>query len=320
MRRSKFRRALSIACALFVGAVLLSACSPNAPAPSPVPAETTSGLLADVLNAGVLVIAVDPAAPPHSERLNDQARSAETRCDATQYSANQFAGFDIEVAKEIARRLGVEPCFVTPAWSQIIAGGWGGLWDVTIQSMVITPERMEKLYFTQPYISGEMFAFVHQDNQAVRQPADLSGKKIGVCAGCANEQYLLGALKIPGERIEYQIKEPQIVGYDTDTSALADLAAGDGLRLDAVISDPDTGAVAIAQGLPVRRLDAVLYRDFSAAAVDRAAAGDPLPLVDRLSQVIQQMHQDGTLARLSRQFYNGDFTAAAAQFDLSALH
>jgi polar amino acid transport system substrate-binding protein len=298
---------------------LLIACSPTFGFnvnPSPTP----SGELEVILNTGVLVIATDPAAPPHSEFIKDQSRSVNTRCNMTQYTANQFAGFDVEVAKEIARRLGVEPCFVTPTWSQIITGNWGDLWNVTVQSMVITPERMKNLYFTQPYIYGEMFLFVHKDNQTINQPADLSGKKIGVCAGCADEYYLRGTLQIPGEKIETLIKDPIIFGYDTDTSALTDLAFGDGKRLDAVITDPDTGNVAIQEGLPIKQLSGVLYRDFSAVAVDKMSSSDPVALVGQLTKIIQQMHQDQTLLKLSKQYYGGDFTTLASQFDVKALN
>ncbi len=298
--------------------LISSACSPAIGLLAS-PSQSPSGQLGTLLEAGILVIATDPAAPPQSQLTKEQPRSANTRCNPTQYTANQLAGFDVEVGKELARRLGVEPCFVTPTWSQIITGSWGGLWDVTVESMVITPERMQKLYFTQPYVYGEAVIFVHQDNQTIRQPADLSGKEIGVCAGCAYESYLRGTLVIPGETIDNPIKNPVIFGYDTDTSALADLAVGDGKRLDAVITDPDTGGAAINSGMPIKQLGGALYHDFDAVAVDKMSSSDPLPLVRKLTEIIQQMHQDQTLLNLSWQYYGGDFTSLAAQYDINAL-
>ena len=304
----------SILLIIFISA----ACTPAGGSPVD-PSPTSSGELGAILKAGILVIATDPAAAPQSQLLKDQPRATNTRCNLTQYTANQLAGFDVEVAKEISRRLGVEPCFVTPTWSQIITGSWGDLWNVTVESMVITPERMQKLYFTQPYIYGEMVLFVHQDNQTIKQPADLTGKKIGVCAGCANESYLRGTLQIPGEKINYQIKGPVIFGYDTDTSALTDLALGDGKRLDAVMTDPDTGNAAIRAGLPIKQLSNVLYHDFDAITVDKMSSSDPVPLLRTLMDIIKQMHQDHTLLNFSQQFYGGDFTTLAAQYDVSAL-
>ena len=298
--------------------LISSACIPAAGSPAS-SAQSPSGKLGAVIKAGVLVIATDPAAPPQSQLNKDQPRSPGTHCNLTQYTANQLTGFDIEVGKELARRLGVEPCFVTPNWSQIITGSWGNLWDVTVESMVITPERMENLYFTQPYIYGEAVIFVHKNNDVIKQTADLSGKMIGVCAGCAYESYLRRTLVIPGETIDDPIQNPVIYGYDTDTSALADLAVGDGVRLDAVITDPDTGSAAIQSGMPIKQIGGALYHDFDAVAVDKMGNDDPLPLLLKLTGIIQQMHQDHTLLNLSQQFYGGDFTSLAAQYDVSAL-
>jgi polar amino acid transport system substrate-binding protein len=307
---------------LFLGFFLLlfslSACA-SRPTSTSLPEPTPSGELASVLKNGILVIATDSAYPPQSQLNIETARAASTRCDQTQYTANQLSGFDIDVAVELASRLGVEPCFVTPTWSQVVAGNWGDRWDVNVGSMVITDERMHNLYFTQPYISGAAVLFVHKNNQTYKTPADLSGKRIGTCTGCAYEDYLRGVLNIPGEKIDYEIKNAQVVGYDTDTSALADLAEGDGVRLDAVLTDPDTGASAIRSGLPIQQLGEALYHDYSAVAVDKRSVGDPLPLVERLSALIQEMHQDGTLLKLSQKYYGGDFTTPAAQFDLQAL-
>lgn len=298
--------------------LILSACAPAFGSPA-TPSPAPTGELASILNSGILVISTDPAAPPQSQLIDNQPRVANTLCSPTQYTANQFAGFDVEVAKEVARRLGVEPCFTTPNWSQIVAGNWGDLWNINVESMVITPERMQKLYFTQPYIYGEAVLFVHQDSQAFQQAADLSGKKIGVCAGCAYESYLRQTLVIPGEVIQFQIKNPQILGYNTDTSALSDLAVGDGVRLDAVITDPDTGRAAITAGMPIKQLGSALYHDFDAISVDKMSSTDPVPLVLKLTEIIQQMHQDQTLLKLSQQFYGGDFTSLAAQYDVKAL-
>lgn len=281
--------------------------------------EKPAGELASILQNGILIIASDPDYPPQSHLDSSKPRLSSTQCDMTQYTANQWSGYDVDVAIEIARRLGVEPCFVTPAWSQIIAGDWNDRWDIDVGSMVITEDRMKSLYFTQPYISGEAVIFVHRDNHTYHHLADLSGKRIGVCSGCAYEAYLHGMLSIPGTKIQYAIQNATAVGYDTDMSALADLAQGDGTRLDAVMTDPDTGKTAIQNGLPIKQLDDVVYHDYSAVAIDKKSSRDPLPLLRRLTQIIQAMHADGTLLKFSQKYYGGDFTSPAAKFDINAL-
>jgi polar amino acid transport system substrate-binding protein len=301
--------------ALVAASTWLAACR-GGPVP---PTATTPDKLAEVIARGRLIVAAETAYPPQSEFKPGASRAANTRCAPSEYTANQFEGFDIDVALEIARRLGVEACFVTPAWTQLISGSWGDRWDISIGSMVITPERMEVLYFTQPYATGAAVFFVHADNHTFTQPSDLSGRRIGVCAGCAYEFYLQGSLRIPGQKIEYLVENGVAVGYDTDTSALQDLAAGDGVRLDAVLTDPDTGSSAIQDGLPIKQLGDPVYYDFVAAAIDKKSSKDPASFVRQVTTIIQELHQDGTLLQLAQHYYGQDVTTAASRFDVQAL-
>lgn len=297
---------------------LVAACGPT-PAPVTVTARP-SGSLAAILQRGTLVVASERAYAPQSALKVGVARAQDTRCTSNQGTENQFEGFDVDVAREIARRLGVELCIVTPRWTQVVSGNWDDLWDVSIGSMVITPERMQVLYFSQPYTSGAAALFIHEDNQDFSEPGSLSGKRIGTCTACAYEGYLLQTLVVPGQDIDFAIKDAEIVGYDTDTSALQDLAVGDGVRLDAVLTDPDTGRSAIEEGLPLKQMGEPLYYDFVAAAVDKNSQLNPVPLAKELTEIVQEMHADGTLARLSRQYYGSeDWAQKAAAFDIAAL-
>jgi len=158
------------------------------------PRQTTSSpgtpddKLAEILTRGKLVIATDAAYPPNSELIPGASRPAGTKCNRNEYTADEFTGYNIAVAVEIARGLGVEPCFVTPTRTEIISGGWADRWDIHIGSLAITPERMKVMYFTQPYYAGPVSLFVNKNNMVYSNPGDLSGKKIGVCAGCILER------------------------------------------------------------------------------------------------------------------------------------
>src|SRR5512143_3456339 len=215
----------------------------SAPAPTAVPTAVPTAAptavpdyLASILKRGTLIVSTDPAYPPQSELVENVVRPTDTKCAATEHTANEFKGFDIAVAVEIAKRLGVEACFVTPDWTLITAGSWAGRWDISVGSMTITPERAKVLYFGQPYYTTPAALFVFKDNTTYTKPSDLDGKKIGVCGGCTYESYLNGNLDIPGETINYVIKDAVVKSYDTDTTALEDLALGDGVRLDAVLT------------------------------------------------------------------------------------
>lgn len=300
---------------LFTASSLLAACVGGVTS-TPIPPIDKLG---EIVDRGRLIVSTETAYPPQSELKPEATRTANTKCTSAEYTANQLRGFDIDVAVEVAKRLGVEPCFVTPTWTQVTSGNWGDRWDISVGSMVITPERMEVLYFTQPYASGAAVLFVHKDNRTFTQPSDLSGRKIGVCAGCAYEFYLERSLVVPGQKIDFVIKDAAIVGYDTDTSALEDLAVGDGTRLDAVLTDPDTGQNAIETGMPIKQLGDPVYYDYVAAAIDKKSSRDPVSFVRKVTEIIQQMHNDGTLLKLSQQYYGGDFTTTASRFNIDAL-
>jgi polar amino acid transport system substrate-binding protein len=266
-----------------------------------------------------LVVSTDPAYPPQSELVENATRPAGTKCTADQHTANEFKGFDIDAAVEIAKRLGVEACFVTPDWTLITGGSWSDRWDISVGSMTITPERMKVLYFSQPYYTTPAAIFVHKNNTTFAKPDDLAGKKVGACSGCTYESYLDGSLVIPGEKIDFLIKDPQFKGYDTDTSALQDLALGDGVRLDAVLTAEPTGQAFIAGGKPIKELGGPIFFEYLAAAIDKKHSSDATSFVKKVSEVIQQMHSDGTLLKLSQQYYQADLTTAAAKFDVNAL-
>ena len=72
-----------------------------------------------VMKTKTLTMSSDPEYPPQSF-LNDK---------------NEMDGFDVDVGKEIAKRMGVELKIVTPAWEVITAGGWAGRWDMSVGSM-----------------------------------------------------------------------------------------------------------------------------------------------------------------------------------------
>ena len=292
--------------------IILASCAQATPPPA-------ANLLEEVKNRGVLIVSSDPAYPPQSQLVENATRPADTKCSGDQVTGEELSGFDIDVSKEIAKRLGVEVCFVTPAWDLITAGSWADRWDISVGSMTVTPERMVNLYFSQPYYTTPAAFFVHADNTTFTQPSDLSGKKVGSCSGCTYDFFLAGTLQIPGETMNYVVQDVQFTGYDTDTSALQDLALGDGVRLDGVLTAQPTGAGVISDGLPLKQLGEPVYFEDLSAALDKKSSKDSIPLAQEVSKILQEMHADGTLLKLSEQFYGLDLTTAAGAFDLAQL-
>ena len=282
---------------------------------TPAPA-TPDDKLAGIMARGKLVIASQTAYPPWSDYRAGGNRTLQTRCAPGELTAGELTGFDVDVAVELARRLGVEPCFVTPPRTQVFSGSWADAWDIGLGSITITSDRMKVLYFTQPYKTTPSRFFVLRSSTAITRPEDLSGKRIGVCAGCIQEQYLQGVLKIPGQNIDYVVKNATIVAYNSDTLAFPDVAAG---KLDAALVNEGIGLAAIRNGTPVIPLEKPAYYAPVAAVIDKKSARDPVPFVRKVNAIIEDMHRDGTLTRLIKPYYPNDLTTEAARFNTSAL-
>lgn len=247
-------------------------------------------LLAQICSRGSIAVSTDPAYPPQSS-LND--------------ATGEYEGFDIDVATEIAKRLGVDIAWETPTWDVLTAGNWNDRWDMSVGSMTPTTERQQVLWFSEPYYFTPAVVVVPSDSMVTDVATQLDGKKIGVCSGCTYESYLDKSLAIQGFTFDFVIDDAQISGYDTDTTALQDLDLG---RLDAVITSVTTAQGWIDAGHPAKIVgDPVFYEPLS-VAFDKGATADPTSLLDTVNGILQEMHADGTLTALSEKWYGLDLT------------
>ena len=245
-----------------------------------------------IMSKKTMVLSSDAAYPPQSF-MNDK---------------NEMDGFDVDVAKEIAKRLGAELEIVTPAWEIITAGKWGGRWDVSVGSMTPTKQRAEVLDFPAVYYYTPASFAVHKDSKAASL-ADVNGKKIGVCGGCTYEAWLDGKLVIDAEGappFEYSVKAGEMRTYETDTNAFDDLRIGDGKRLDAVLSAQPTIMEAIKSGYPFKIVGDPVFYEPLAVAIDK---GDP-EFGAKITEIVAAMRDDGTLKKLSEKWYGVDYSTA----------
>ena len=249
-------------------------------------------VLEEIMAAKTIVVSTDANYAPQSF-LNEKG---------------ELEGFDISVAKEVAKRLGVSVKFVTPDWDLITAGKWGKRWDLSIGSMTPTRERKKALLFTLPYYSSPAQFAVHKDNSTIKSLADLAGKKIGVASETTNERYLQKDLEIEDVTIVFQDWEAgDLVTYPTDANHIEDLTLGDGARLDAIFTSRQTLAEAIRSGCkngcPIKMLGEPPYYEPLSFALDKSRDNSQT-LVDRLNEIIRAMNADGTLVALSEKFYH----------------
>jgi polar amino acid transport system substrate-binding protein len=252
-----------------------------------IPSAQAGQTLDRVMSKKLMVAVTDQGYPPFSF-LNDN---------------NEIDGFDIDVAREVAKRLGVKLRVESPGWQMIVAGKWQGRWDVCICSMTPTTERAQVLDFPVRYYSAPASLLVSADNTTIHGPADITGRKIGVESGTVYERYLQKALVVTGGKpIDYPFGEITLAPYDTEEAAFQDLALGGGKRLDAVIANSIDVKARVAKDKRLKIVGPSLFEDDIFVANDK---GDP-EWNAKITSLIAELKADGTLSAISKKWVGDD--------------
>jgi polar amino acid transport system substrate-binding protein len=271
--------------------------------------------LAQIQARGTLVEYFEDDYPPQSISVKGATRPAGTKCADNQLTAPEVTGYDNEVPKLVARKLGVEPCFVAPTWTEVTAGNWGDRWDIAYGSGSINADRMQRLYMTQPYYAVPNMYFVAKDSP-YRKPADLNGKEIGACADCSHELYLNNELEIPTVDVKLDVEHPKVVTFETEEPGLAAAAKG---KIDAFLAADPVGRARIKEGEPLREIPDVAFTYYPSGFVDKSSGLETKAFVQRVNAIIQGFQADGTLKRLSMKWFGKDYASEAANYDIEAI-
>jgi polar amino acid transport system substrate-binding protein len=218
---------------------------------------------------------------------------------------NELAGFDVDVARAVAAKLGVTLSLATPGWETIVSGRWQGRWDICICSMSPTAERERVLNFPVWYYSSPAVLTVHKDEQHIKSIADISGKRVGVGTGSSYENYLNKALSIPGAPpIAYPFHDVIVIPGDESVN-FRNLALGPGVRLDAIVSDLATAQATINAMHTLKIVGPVLYAEPNVVATEK---GDP-EWDGAVIRTFDALKADGTLAKISIKWFGQDITS-----------
>ncbi len=242
-----------------------------AAAPSTAASEG-EGLLAELREAGVVRVANTQANPPFS--FLDES--------------NEVVGYDVDVANEVASRLGIgEVEFIRGTFQTFISGLETDKWDVVIAGLTPTDERRQQVDFTCPYQVNALSIFVNDTNTTISGERDLEGQRIAVSAGSTQEQQ---AKEIPGATVQT---------YEAATLALTDVSVG---RADAYLGSRYVGSyLAEENGLAVQPLEDSLDSETNAIAVPKGEEA----LMTAINQALVGMLEDGTLSEMSREWFGG---------------
>ena len=244
-----------------------------------------------VMSKGTMVVATNANWPPQSF-LNDSGK---------------LEGYDIDVSREIAKRLGVEVAYETPDWAIMTGGHWKGRFDIGVASVTPTKARSKVIDFVSIYYYSPYVYVVHKDAD-IHTVEDLNGKVIGVETGTTSEDFINRRLEIdaPGlPPVEYKVEPGEVKTYASSLLPFDDLRLGAGVRLDAIIAPVQTAENAIKNGYPVRILEGEFA--FKEPLVVIADKGDP-EWAAKVAGVLDGMKSDGTLSTLTEKWYGKDYS------------
>jgi polar amino acid transport system substrate-binding protein len=257
-------------------------------------APIAGGLLDKVLKAGVLTVSTDPNYAPQSFLKPD----------------GTFEGFDIDVATEIAKRLGVTVKFVTPGWDTITAGKWAGRWDVSVGSMTITVPRQKVLDFSSPYYftPAQMAATA---KSGITTLDGLAGKMVCVGTATTYMDWLQGKLQsVSLGPVATPPAGVTVKALDTDQLCAQAIKAGQNVG-DGFLSASTVIDQSISIGTPIVKVGSPVYTEQLAASMDRSGPNDA-DFVTAVSAIIDAMHADGTLTAMSMKWFKADLTIKPA--------
>lgn len=282
---------------LVIAALALSACG----------SAKSGDLLSAVKKRGYVVASTDPNYMPQSGLKTDGKRPADTKCPADLLTYDEMEGFDVDVAHEVAKRLGVEICYATPDWGLITAGSWADKWDMSVGSMTVKPPRPDHLWFTTPYYAPTAVVAVPSDS-TFTSIGDLAGQSVCVAESTTYLDWLNNALDLNPADIYAKAPEGvKIVELSTDQECPQALEAGR-TEFVAYVTSITVVNANIAAGMKVKQLGDPVFKEPNAIAIDKASSYDTASFLKAVDEAVIAMHKDGTLSALSIKWYGADQT------------
>ena len=282
MKRRTFISLMSVMAA--AGVLTLAGCSSNSDSSAAASGAASSAAstgaadqLAAIQTNGKLVVALEGAWQPWS--YHDES--------------DTLVGYDVEVSRAIAEKLGVEPEYVESDWDSLFAGLDAGRFDIVCNGVEVTDERAKTYDFTTPYGYIHTALAVRKDNEDIKSFEDLKGK---TTANSLASTYMELA----------ESYGATVQGIDTLEETIQLLTAG---RIDATLNadvsfydylnvHPDADFKLVAQ-----------TEDASHVAIPVRKGDDSTSLLEAINTAIEELRADGTLKALGEKYFGQDISS-----------
>lgn len=205
----------------------------------------------------------------------------------------KLIGYDVEMAKVAFEKMGLKPKFQVIDWSmketELNTGHIDAIWN----GYTMTPERAKHAAFTKPYHEDNQ-VLLTKANSGINTPQDMHGKQLGVQSGSVGFDDFNQNPKVLKQ---YLGTKP--VQYDTFDKAINDVKVG---RINAVLIDGDYAKYYLAHNHsnePMKLVKTNFPPDYDAVGLRK----QDKTLREKLNKAIENLHRDGTEARLSKKYF-----------------
>ena len=232
--------------------------------------------LQKVKDAGKLVLGLDDTFAPMGFRDEN----------------GEVVGFDIDLAKEVANRLGVALEIKPIEWSSSILSLNKGDVDVLWNGVTINEARKQQINFSKPYLNNRLVIVKAVDDNTINSKDDLKGKVLGVQVG-SNDEALTAD---PSSKNAKEIRR-----YDVNVNAFLDLQAK---RIDAVIIDE----VAAQYYISDKKAPFVVVNS-TPLTEELYGVGfrkSDVQLLNEVDRILDEMKADGKAAEISQKWFSKD--------------
>ena len=209
---------------------------------------------------------------------------------------NEIVGFDIDLAKEAAKRMGREVEVKAIDWSSKEAELKSGRVDVLWNGLDITEKRKENMLFSDPYMDNRQILFVKKGTTGITDEKSLAGKVVGTQSAGTAEEYM-----DKSDFFKKQVKE--VKKYPDYVAAFMDLENG---RVDAIVGDEITGRYYMSKHPDTIEAVDTAIGEISMFGI--AFRKDDQKLRDEVQKVLNDMREDGTMAKISEKWFGKNIT------------
>lgn len=201
-------------------------------------------------------------------------------------------GFDVDIARAVAERMGLKVDFQPTKWEGILAALDVQRFDVVVNQVTISEERRKVYDFSQPYTYSGLQLIIRKDQAGkIVGPDDLPGKRVGVVLGTNHEQWL-----------KDHAPKADIRTYEDDATRNSELLVG---RIDAVLNDR------LIVGSVLKRYEGRLIASgppFDPQQEAIAIKKGNTELLAAVNRALESLRADGTLRRISEKWFSTDVT------------